>query len=168
MRDFEQVNWSLISRRSLERVSGFLKAWDWIMSMNYPCLPWGGLWCLWGRQREEPGGVQDKVPLFPRLECGGVKLWCLFHLLQVPLPLEHWLEFHLVSNLSWFFYADAFCTSIFLAITFLAAYSLNESPVKMLQKRKGFFPLFPFFPLGRLDLVQLHWKRRQLWKLVQI
>lgn len=38
----------------------------------------------------------------------------------------------------------------------------------MLQRVKGFFPLFPFFLLSRLGFVQLHWKRSQLCKQVQI
>lgn len=38
----------------------------------------------------------------------------------------------------------------------------------MPQRPKGFFPLFHFFLLSRLDFVQLPWKRSQFGKQVQI
>lgn len=38
----------------------------------------------------------------------------------------------------------------------------------MPQRLKGFFLCSLFFPWSRLDFVQLHWKRSQLWEQVQI
>lgn len=38
LRDLGQVNESLISGRSWERVSGLLKAWEWKMSVNNPTV----------------------------------------------------------------------------------------------------------------------------------
>lgn len=80
----------------------------------------------------------------------------------------------LVDNLSWFLYADGSWTSIFLAITprqYLPCFiqlqlilSYNATETERLPPAL----LFPFFLLSRLDFVQLHWKRSQFWKQVQI
>lgn len=110
-------------------------------------------------------GLQDKAHLFPRLGCE--VLMPLSFAPNGPALTVLWLII-LVDASMQIALAPQFSWRLLLDSTFPVACNLNQSLVKMPQRRKDFFTLFPFFPLSRLDFVQLHCKRSQLCKQVQI
>lgn len=137
LRDLKQVNESLVSGRSQERVSGLLRVWEWKkMSVNGASVSCGAF--EWGSERNQK--------TMPRLGCWDVRLWRLCHLFQAPLPsVVLWLITLVILLCRWLLNLNFPGNYPSTVPSLLHTTSINPQ-LQCHRDWKAFFPLFPFFP----------------------